>query len=142
MSRRRRQSAPPSLRGGGIFAERLRALRHGNDGAGGLKVNGGDFGTVFAANLTSDRDTGIGAWSDAEISRAIRSGVNRDGRPLFLAGDQRRAPGVQHGGEADPRAQMLRVGGDGGQCLRGRREQEVVDPRLVVERDGADRRRG
>ena len=27
---------------------------------------------------------------------------------------QRRAPGVQHGGEADPRAQMLRVGGDGG----------------------------
>ncbi len=26
---------------------------------------------------------------------------------------QRRAPGVQHGGEADARAQMLRVGGDG-----------------------------
>ena len=54
---------------------------------------------------------------------------------------QRRAPGVQHGGEADPRAQMLRVGGDGGQRLRGRREQEVVDHRLVVERDGADRGR-
>ena len=53
---------------------------------------------------------------------------------------QRRAPGVQHGGEADARAQMLRVGGDGGQRLRGGREQEVVDGRLVLERDGADRR--
>ena len=54
---------------------------------------------------------------------------------------QRRAPGVQHGGEADARAQMLRVGGDGGQRLRGGPEQEVVDGGLVLERDGADRRR-
>ena len=49
-------------------------------------MNGGDFGTVFVANLTSDRDTGLGAWSDAEIARAIRSGVSRDGRPLFWQG--------------------------------------------------------
>ena len=48
---------------------------------------------------------------------------------------QRRAPGVQHGGEADARAQMLRVGGDGGQRLRGGPEQEVVDGGLVLERD-------
>ena len=54
---------------------------------------------------------------------------------------QRRAPGVQYGSQADPRAQMLRVGGDGGQRLGGGPEQEVVDGRLVVERDGADRRR-
>ena len=54
---------------------------------------------------------------------------------------QRRAPGVQHGGEADARAQMLRVGGDRGQRLGGGPEQEVVDGGLVVERDGADRRR-
>ena len=54
---------------------------------------------------------------------------------------QRRAPGVQHGGEADARAQMLRVGGDGGQRLGGGPEQEVVDGGLVLERDGADRRR-
>jgi hypothetical protein len=25
---------------------------------------------------------GIGAWSDAEIGRAIRQGISRDGRPL------------------------------------------------------------
>ena len=54
---------------------------------------------------------------------------------------QRRAPGVQHGGQADARAEMLRVGGDGGQRLRGGPEQEVVDGRLVLERDGADRGR-
>ena len=51
---------------------------------------------------------------------------------------QRRAPGVKYGGQADARAEMLRVGGDGGQRLRGGSEQEVVDGRLVLERDGAD----
>ena len=54
---------------------------------------------------------------------------------------QRRAPGVQHGGQADARAQMLRVGGDGGQRLRGAPEQEVVDGGLVLERDRGDRSR-
>src|SRR5271166_401889 len=54
---------------------------------------------------------------------------------------QRRAPGVQHGGEADAGAEMLRVGGDGGQRLGGGPEQEVVDRGLVLERDGADRGR-
>ncbi len=54
---------------------------------------------------------------------------------------QRRAPGVQYGGQADARAQMLRVGRDRGQRLGGGPEQEVVDGGLVLERDGADRRR-
>ena len=54
---------------------------------------------------------------------------------------QRRAPGVQDGGEADAPAQMLRIIGDGGECLRGGPEQEVVDGGLVVAGDGADRSR-
>jgi hypothetical protein len=54
---------------------------------------------------------------------------------------QRRAPGVQYGGEADARAQVLRIGGDGSQRLGGGPEQEVVDGGLVLERDGADRGR-
>ena len=33
---------------------------------------------------------------------------------------ERRAPGVQHGGEADARAQMLRVGGDAWSASRRR----------------------
>jgi len=33
-------------------------------------------------NLTSDRERGLGAWSDAEIKRAIVQGVGRDGRTM------------------------------------------------------------
>jgi len=40
-------------------------------------------GTVAAANLTPDADTGLGKWSDGEIVRAIREGVDRDGNALF-----------------------------------------------------------
>ena len=39
-------------RGRYIFANASCALCHGNDGAGGLKVNG-DFGTIFAANIST-----------------------------------------------------------------------------------------
>lgn len=35
---------------------------------------------------TSDPDSGLGKWSDAEISRAIRSGVSRDGYQLHWQG--------------------------------------------------------
>ena len=37
-------------------------------------------GIVYPANLTPDQKTGIGAWSDEEIIRVIRSGVDRTGR--------------------------------------------------------------
>ena len=75
-------------------------------------------------------------------ARTVRrqAAAGNDGVDVRMVG-QRRAPGVQHGGEADAGAEMLGVGGDRGQRLRGRREQEVVDGRLVVERDGADRGR-
>ena len=48
---------------------------------------------------------------------------------------------MEDGGEADARAQMPRVGGDRRQRLGGGPEQEVVDGRLVLERDRADCRR-
>lgn len=37
---------------------------------------------IFAPNLTPDRETGIGAWTDAQLGRAIRGGMGRDGRAL------------------------------------------------------------
>ena len=40
-------------------------------------------GEVAASNITPDRETGIGAWSDGEKIRAIRDGVDREGRTLF-----------------------------------------------------------
>jgi mono/diheme cytochrome c family protein len=38
--------------------------------------------TAYAPNITPDMETGIGAWTDEEIERAIRSGISRDGRQL------------------------------------------------------------
>jgi mono/diheme cytochrome c family protein len=35
-----------------------------------------------AANITSDRNAGIGAWSDQEVIHAVTHGVSRDGRML------------------------------------------------------------
>jgi hypothetical protein len=40
-------------------------------------------GTVVAPNLTPDVETGIGGWTDGEVVRAIREGVDKDGRTLF-----------------------------------------------------------
>ena len=37
---------------------------------------------VVAPNITSHRTAGIGAWTDAEIKRAITEGVSRNGRKL------------------------------------------------------------
>lgn len=34
---------------------------------------------AYAPNITQDQETGIGAWSDAEIMRAIREGLRPDG---------------------------------------------------------------
>lgn len=70
------------------------AYCHGNDGSGGAKLSGGvrenaegsGIGTIFTANISSDKDAGLSAWSDDQIARAIRSGVSRDGRPLYWQG--------------------------------------------------------
>ena len=43
------------------------------------------------------------------------------------------APGVQDGGDADARAQMLGIGGDRGERLGGGPEQEPIDIGLVLE---------
>jgi mono/diheme cytochrome c family protein len=40
-------------------------------------------GTIVAPNLTPDPETGLGNWTDGEKIRAIREGVDRDGRALF-----------------------------------------------------------
>jgi mono/diheme cytochrome c family protein len=40
-------------------------------------------GIVVAPNITSDKETGIGNWTDGEVIRAIREGVSRDGQALF-----------------------------------------------------------
>jgi mono/diheme cytochrome c family protein len=41
------------------------------------------FGTVYSTNITPDPGTGIGTWSEAAFTRAMREGVSRDGSHLF-----------------------------------------------------------
>ncbi len=50
-------------------------------GGGAAKVVGG--GTWRAPNITMDRETGIGRWTDAQIIGAIREGVRPDGIRLL-----------------------------------------------------------
>lgn len=40
------------------------------------------LGVFVGSNLTPDRENGLGAWSDAEIVTALRTGVRPDGRQL------------------------------------------------------------
>jgi mono/diheme cytochrome c family protein len=43
------------------------------------------LGTIHGTNITPDRDTGIGRWSEAAFMRAMREGVDRSGRHLYPA---------------------------------------------------------
>lgn len=42
----------------------------------------GPWGTSYARNLTPDKETGLGAWSDQDIKTAFRTGRRPDGRVL------------------------------------------------------------
>jgi mono/diheme cytochrome c family protein len=52
--------------------------------AGGLAMPT-PFGTIYSTNITPDRATGIGDWSEAAFKRAMREGVDREGRHLYPA---------------------------------------------------------
>src|SRR3954453_23809711 len=59
-------------------------VRGGRNFAGGLPVPT-PFGTIFSSNITPDPETGIGRWSEAAFRRAMREGVDREGRHLYPA---------------------------------------------------------
>src|SRR3569833_2985500 len=50
--------------------------------SGGVQVFDEPWFRVKGANITPDRETGIGAWSDDDIKRAITLGVRPNGTPL------------------------------------------------------------
>ncbi|HEV7714508.1 MAG TPA: c-type cytochrome [Steroidobacteraceae bacterium] len=57
---------------------------------GGKRFAGGrpfdtDFGTLFSPNITADKETGIGDWSDAEFLKAMHEGVGKGGKNLYPA---------------------------------------------------------
>lgn len=56
------------------------------DLSGGFVLEAGPFGRFVPANLTPDPETGIGALNDGQIARAIRHGVDRNGKfAAFMA---------------------------------------------------------
>lgn len=79
------------------------------------------FGDIYSANLTPDRETGIGRHSDAELARVLRFGVRADGRAAFplmefqlsdedltgIVSYLRAQPGMRH---AVPEHQLTRFG--------------------------------
>jgi mono/diheme cytochrome c family protein len=41
------------------------------------------FGKVYSTNITQDKETGLGAWTDQQIQDAIVKGVRRDGSKIL-----------------------------------------------------------
>jgi mono/diheme cytochrome c family protein len=54
----------------------------GMEFAGGFHLVDPNF-DVYMANITPDKETGIGTWSDEEIIRAIREGKDKEGKIIF-----------------------------------------------------------
>jgi mono/diheme cytochrome c family protein len=52
--------------------------------AGGKRIDT-PFGAIYSPNLTPDRKSGIGAWSDEDFRRALRYGVAPDGSRYYPA---------------------------------------------------------
>ena len=53
--------------------------------AGGLAFKLPMIGTIYSTNLTPDKETGIGAWSDEEFVRALHEGIGKNGKHLYPA---------------------------------------------------------
>jgi mono/diheme cytochrome c family protein len=49
----------------------------------GWRLPAPELNNISARNITPDPETGIGLWSDDEIARAIREGVDNKGEALF-----------------------------------------------------------
>ena len=56
----------------------------GADYAGGLAFPL-PFGTLYSTNITADKDTGIGNYSDQDFLDAVQRGIRKDGARLYPA---------------------------------------------------------
>jgi mono/diheme cytochrome c family protein len=57
---------------------------HGAEYAGGLAFPT-PFGMLYSTNITPDKETGIGNYTDQDFLRAVQRGVRRDGERLYPA---------------------------------------------------------
>jgi mono/diheme cytochrome c family protein len=60
-------------------------LRDGGEPfAGGLGLRT-PFGVIYSANITSDKETGIGDWTSGQFYRAMHDGIDDEGKNLYPA---------------------------------------------------------
>src|SRR5580704_8675364 len=52
--------------------------------AGGKRIDT-PFGAIYSPNLTPDKNTGIGLWSDQDFRRALREGIAPSGSRYYPA---------------------------------------------------------
>jgi len=52
--------------------------------AGGKRIDT-PFGAIYSPNLTPDKNTGIGSWSDQDFRRALREGISPNGSRYYPA---------------------------------------------------------
>jgi cytochrome c553 len=57
---------------------------HDSDLGGKVAMDAGPLGVVVASNLTRGRGGVAGRYTDAQLARAIRHGIDRDGRALVM----------------------------------------------------------
>ena len=82
------RAAEPAAAERGAYLVRAGGCVTCHTAAGGETFAGGralatPFGTFFSPNITPDRETGIGVWSDDQFVRALREGVRPDGAHYF-----------------------------------------------------------
>jgi mono/diheme cytochrome c family protein len=63
---------------------------HTEESAEAIPLSGGyalesPFGTFYVPNITPDRETGIGSWTDQDFLRAFQQGINPQGDAYFPA---------------------------------------------------------
>ena len=64
--------------------EACHTAKNGKPYAGGLAFKL-PFGTLYSSNITPDKATGIGTWTDSDFVKAIHKGIAPDGTRLYPA---------------------------------------------------------
>jgi mono/diheme cytochrome c family protein len=70
------------FRAGGCYSCHTDEKNKGPGLAGGRALET-PFGTFYSPNITPDKGTGIGSWSDADFLRALKQGKRPDGASYF-----------------------------------------------------------
>jgi cytochrome c5 len=72
------------VKAGDCIACHTNSPEKGQAFAGGLPMHT-PFGTIYSPNITPDKDTGLGKWTEADFIKAMRHGVSPEGHYYYPA---------------------------------------------------------